>query len=109
MTAFVTGLCIALAGWLLAARARKRLRPALWPARFWDLTEPRRYLTDGVFRLRHPAYIGHLVMIAGLGIACLGWGGVICALPAFPFYADRLLYEEDIRRGSQNRARPKAA
>jgi protein-S-isoprenylcysteine O-methyltransferase Ste14 len=62
---------------------------------------PDRYLTDGVYRLRHPAYIGALLEIGGAGVLFLGWGGMILAFAALPFYADRIMREEKLRHASK--------
>lgn len=62
---------------------------------------PDRYLTDGVYQLRHPAYIGALLEVAGAGILFLGWGGIVLAFAAWPFYADRIMREEKLRHAAK--------
>lgn len=92
------GLALVWLGLALHARAHQRLKPLVdFPFIQW----PKRYLSDGIFRLRHPAYLGNLTMIAGVGALALGWGGLVLALGALPFYADRILREELLRDGWQ--------
>jgi protein-S-isoprenylcysteine O-methyltransferase Ste14 len=99
MSATLTGLSLALTGALLHAAAMRRVKRLCREP--YLLEQPVGYLVDGVFRLRHPAYLGALLEIAGFGILALGWGGAAVALAALPFYADRILREERIRRGSE--------
>ena len=61
------------------------------------IKRPPRIAQEGVYRyLRHPAYLGSLLIITGAGLACLGWGGAVLCLPAWPFFRDRELREERI-------------
>jgi protein-S-isoprenylcysteine O-methyltransferase Ste14 len=88
-----------LGGIALHARAHHRLKAVV---AFLALGRPRIYLRDGIFRLRHPAYIGNLLSIAGAGCAALDWGGLALAFAAWPFYANRILHEELIRDASES-------
>ena len=87
------------AGVILHFRAMRRVkRLCVEPHMIYP---PDRYLTDGVFRLRHPAYIGVLLEIGGAGVLFLGWGGIVLAFAAWPFYADRMMREEKLRDASK--------
>jgi protein-S-isoprenylcysteine O-methyltransferase Ste14 len=60
---------------------------------------PREWATHGPYRLlRHPLYTGHLLVIAGVGIAALGPGGIALALAALPHYQRRAVQESAARR-----------
>lgn len=64
----------------------------------FDLVKlPPRIASGGPYRLcRHPAYLGSLAMIAGVGMAALGAPGAVLAVPAWPFYWDRMVRENEI-------------
>ena len=96
MTHLATGAALVFLGLALHARAHQRLKGIV---NFSFAGWPLRYLSDGIFRLRHPAYLGNLMTIAGVGALALGWGGLVLALAAAPFYADRIVREESLRRG----------
>lgn len=65
------------------------------------LIRPPRYTDGGPYGwIRHPAYLGSELMIAGVGVAALGWAGVVLVLPAIPFFQRSVYEEERIRRGS---------
>ena len=102
------GLAMFAVGMALHARAHQRLKGV---TDFGLVMPPLRYIDDGLYRLRHPAYIGNLLEIAGAGIIFLGWRGWVLAFAALPFYADRIYREERIRQVIETDAekRPKAA
>ena len=66
-----------------------------------SIWEPQRqpvYIESGPYRwLRHPAYLGSMLSLSGFGISALGWGGVVLALPAWPFFALRIYQENELR------------
>jgi len=66
-----------------------------------DIWVPERqkvYTNRGPYQfLSHPAYVGSLAVLAGAGIACLGWGGAVLALPSWPFFALRIHEENQLR------------
>jgi protein-S-isoprenylcysteine O-methyltransferase Ste14 len=98
MISDLTGLAMITGGCILHQTARDRLAGL---ADFGLITLPNRYVTNGVYRLRHPAYIGAILMIAGAGILVFGWSGAALVIPAWPFYADRIYREERIRSAAQ--------
>jgi protein-S-isoprenylcysteine O-methyltransferase Ste14 len=101
------GAVLILMGLALHARAHSRLNGVV---PFEMVCHPMLYLTDGVFRLRHPAYIGNLLEISGIGAIFLGWGGFALFFAALPFYADRIFREEGLRHAaSRTDARRQAA
>lgn len=60
---------------------------------------PPRIAQEGIYQyLRHPAYTGSLIFIAGVGIACLGWGGASISVAAWPLFRSRMLEEEELLR-----------
>lgn len=63
---------------------------------FYRVSYPRGGLArTGPYRyMNHPCYVGSLVWLAGAGMLCLGWGGAIIALPAWPLFAERILRED---------------
>jgi len=66
-----------------------------------------RYVATGPYRfLSHPAYVGSLMFLAGLGMLFLGWGGLAVCAPAWPFYAERITIETILR---QNYEKQRAA
>jgi protein-S-isoprenylcysteine O-methyltransferase Ste14 len=59
---------------------------------------PNRYCTEGPYRwMRHPAYAGSLILIAGCGMLALGWGGFVIFLGAWPHFTRRVVLEENQR------------
>lgn len=97
----VGGLMI-LIGISLHVRAYSRL----WGIADWGLIVlPKRYVNDGVMRLRHPSYLGALLGIAGVGVLVSGLPGAALAVPALPFYADRIYREERLRRAEEQISR----
>lgn len=74
------------------------LRGAGMPVEQWYVPErPKALVRRGPYRwLRHPAYVGSLLWFAGAGVACLGWGGAVVALPAWPFFALRMYQERPL-------------
>lgn len=81
----------------LAGVELKRVGLDLLTARY--LVQPPRIACEGVYRyMDHPAYAGSLLLMAGAGIACLGWGGAILALAAWPFYRVRSIEEDRLLR-----------
>lgn len=97
MTSAVAGLVLIVLGALLHARAIHRVKKVC--ADPWMICLPSTWLADGIFRLRHPAYIGVGMEISGAGMVALDWWGAVLVFAAMPFYADRILREESIRRG----------
>lgn len=48
--------------------------------------------------MRHPAYIGSLMIVAGVGVLGFGeWSGCVIAFAAYPHYMRRILLEEVLR------------
>jgi protein-S-isoprenylcysteine O-methyltransferase Ste14 len=94
----MAGLVLVVVGMGLHSAAHDRLETVV---DFPIIEVPRRYVTDGIYQLRHPAYLGNLISIAGIGIAVFGWSGMVLVVPALPFYADRILREERIRRAAE--------
>lgn len=88
--ATLIALGMALRGWSL-----RTLIHAGISAQAWSMPEqPAQIVCDGPYRwLRHPAYLGSLGVIAGVGVLALGWGGATLALAAWPFYAGRMALE----------------
>lgn len=91
------GIALITAGMGLRAWALHTLRHAAgltWNS-ILSISRPPHYTTLGPYRwLRHPAYLGSMLAIAGVGALTLGWAGIILVLPAWPFFAKRM-YEED--------------
>jgi protein-S-isoprenylcysteine O-methyltransferase Ste14 len=93
------GVLMVLAGYALRVWAMNRLAAVgIKGEQFYLPSYPERWLWRGPFRLRHPCYIGSLMMIAGLGICVFGWPGVVLAVPAVPFFEERIRYEQAIEK-----------
>jgi protein-S-isoprenylcysteine O-methyltransferase Ste14 len=92
--ASLVALALALRGW-----AQATLRDhGITPEKLGATVTPTSYAKTGPYRaLRHPLYAGHLLLIAGVGLLSLGWGGVTLALAALPHFAHRAA-EEDAHR-----------
>lgn len=59
---------------------------------------PTSYTNAGPYRvMRHPAYVGSMLVLSGLGIVWLGWGGWVLCLPAWPLFALRIHQENQLR------------
>ena len=106
-TETTTGILVFLAGLTLRGLAGIYLVEAGWHLKDALLvTSPPGIATGGPYRfLKHPAYIGSLLMIAGAGLVALGWGGAIVSFAALPFYQARMVEEEALlkeRRGENN-------
>lgn len=68
---------------------------------FGLVVTPHAYIEKGLYRLRHPAYIGAMLVIAGAGMMGLQrFGGAVIVVAALPFYSDRIWREERLRRGA---------
>ena len=70
-----------------------------------EIVAPRMYTTRGPYRyIRHPIYLSAIMMFGGVGVAFLGWGGIILGLPTLPFFRERVLREnklcEEVRNAS---------
>lgn len=60
---------------------------------------PKGYTNRGPYRLmKHPAYLGTIMIQSGIGVLALGWGGLALSVPSWPFFNDRSKAEERIRR-----------
>lgn len=60
-----------------------------------DIHTPRRVVETGPYAwLSHPMYTGTVVSTCGLGIAALGWGGVVLGWAVIPTLAWRVRMEE---------------
>jgi len=93
------GLAMIATALLLHWRARRALRSVgIHPGTFDAVRRPTQYLATGVFRLRHPLYVSYLLFIGGVGALAFGPAGVALALPAAPFYAQRIAEEGRLRR-----------
>lgn len=95
------GLAMILAGQglrLWAVRELRRVGVVGWEFLFPGSYNPGGpWLTRGPFRLRHPCYIGSLLIIGGVGVCALGLGGLALVVPALPFFEDRVWREERLR------------
>ena len=77
----------------------------LWAARTfqrqgftdWErIGVPKVIVEDGPYRwLRHPMYLGTILMMAGAGIAALGWGGAVLAYAVVPVLRWRVVLETE--------------
>jgi protein-S-isoprenylcysteine O-methyltransferase Ste14 len=94
----LTAVLLILAGIAIHEIARFRIQHLV---DFGLVMPPARYETGGIYVLRHPAYLGAILMIAGAGILVFGWPGASLLIPALPFYADRIYREEAIRGAAQ--------
>lgn len=64
------------------------------------LQRPLYIVRRGPYRLvRHPMYVGSVVMLAGAGMLALGWGGVVLGYAVVPFLRARALMEDDFLGG----------
>jgi len=99
------GLLIASIGALLRIAALHHLREAdLTDDQFFHGLPPDRYTAQGPYAwMDHPAYVGSLLIFGGGGILFLGWGGFIIILAAWPFYEDRIRWENRVRRTARER------
>ena len=58
---------------------------------------PAGWAIDGPYAwMDHPLYIGSGMMIAGVGMAALGWGGVALVMPAIPYFVERAMLETEM-------------
>lgn len=65
---------------------------------FSDIIKPLSYTYKGPYRfMRHPAYLGSMMVLAGLGVLALGLQGAVIAVAAWPFYASRIYAENQLR------------
>ena len=46
--------------------------------------------------LEHPMYVGSMMVIGGVGVVAFGIWGVTLALPAYPFFEDRIHRENEL-------------
>ena len=64
------------------------------------IKQPPEYTNKGIYKhLKHPLYIGAVFMIGGVGIMVFGIKGIVLVMPSLPFYFDRILKEESLRKG----------
>jgi protein-S-isoprenylcysteine O-methyltransferase Ste14 len=55
---------------------------------------PTKWATTGPYRFgRHPLYLGHLLLVAGVGVVAFGAAGCVLALAALPHYQHRAFQE----------------
>ncbi len=67
-------------------------------------TAPPAYTNKGPYRwLWHPCYVGSLLIFSGIGILCLGWGGIAIGFATLPFYEERIRRETMVRELSRER------
>ena len=52
--------------------------------------------------VRHPLYIGYCLVLSGLGMIALGWGGCVLCLSALPFFRMRVIAENDLIGNRRN-------
>jgi protein-S-isoprenylcysteine O-methyltransferase Ste14 len=96
----ILGLVLIVGGAALHEQARSEIQHLVGPRDFGLIKRPTRYKTDGVYRLRHPAYLGAICIIAGAGmLAFASLRGAALVIPALPFYSARLHAEERLRDG----------
>ena len=95
----IIGVVLAVVGLVLRWWAYRTLTEAGLPySGFMEPQRPTEYTEEGPYRwVRHPAYVGSLLLIAGVGIVGLGWGGAVLALPAWPLFALRIHQENRLR------------
>ena len=91
-TLFVAG-GMGLRAWALRVLMKSGLTVRQWN-RGEPLPEGFRLVRQGPYRfVKHPAYLGSMLIIAGAGILSLGLGGWVLGLAAWPFFADRICRE----------------
>jgi protein-S-isoprenylcysteine O-methyltransferase Ste14 len=79
---------------------RELFRSGMSRSQILLVRKPERYVTTGIYRwLKHPLYIGSLLMIGGVGCFLLGFKGIALILPALPFFFDRIEQENYLREG----------
>lgn len=100
MSNALAGFLIALGGLVLRYWAFDHLtRAGLDRAHVEQVLPPPSWAKGGPYRLaNHPAYWGSLAMLAGIGIAALGWAGWVLCLPVVPFLYERAMREDRMRR-----------
>ena len=87
---------LGLRAWAMVHLARAGVRGEAFNA---IATPPHGYTHHGPYRfVRHPAYIGSMAFLAGLGVLAFGFPGVVLFVPAWPFFYDRIVREEKLRR-----------
>lgn len=93
------GACLFVFGLSMRSFAKLALRRAgVTDDQFFFLLGVERYTHESPYNLLpHPCYTGSLLMIAGIGVMLFGLQGVALALPAWPFYADRIGWERKMR------------
>lgn len=87
-----------------------------WTLKMWSIYHLRKasvdveriyspqYLTKKgpYYYARHPLYIGYCLVLSGLGMIALGWGGCVLCLPALPFFRMRVIAENDLIGNRRN-------
>jgi protein-S-isoprenylcysteine O-methyltransferase Ste14 len=67
------------------------------------VSKPKHYVNSGIYAyMKHPLYIGSLLMIGGVGCLALGFWGITLIIPALPFFFDRIERENLLREGDTN-------
>jgi protein-S-isoprenylcysteine O-methyltransferase len=65
---------------------------------FFTVQQPPDWTTNGPYRfLRHPAYLGSMLILSGIGMQVLGPPGLVLSAPAWPFFALRIHQENQLR------------
>jgi protein-S-isoprenylcysteine O-methyltransferase Ste14 len=60
---------------------------------------PTKWATTGPYRFgRHPLYLGHLLLVAGVGVVAFGAAGCVLALATLPHFQWRATQEDAWRR-----------
>jgi len=105
MTPRLVGVALVAAGSLLRLTAHRALREAgVTDEQFFFQIPPNRYTDEGPYAWsHHPAYFGSLLIYSGAGMLCLGWGGIVIGFATWPFYEDRIRYENKLRRLAKER------
>lgn len=111
MTRELVGIGLVFFGLLLRAWSMLHLsRAGIFGDRFYGCAiPPNGYTAHGPYRLlEHPAYAGSMMVFMGIGVLALGWGGLVLAVPAWPFFVDRAKAEgrlrasHEVRRASEH-------
>ena len=90
MIQIAIGVILILSGFTLRIAAIRTLRDCFT----LQLGVPQRIVTSGLYRwVRHPSYLGSLIMIVGLSLVCIY---LALAYLAFVFFMARIVEEEAI-------------
>ena len=101
MTPRILGICLILLGIVLQKWAHHHLANAgidTITKRFSTM-KPIYYTHQGPYRvLRHPVYLGAMMVHAGTGLLAFGmWGGAVLIMPVLPMFFRRMVEENALR------------